>query len=105
MSSIEVRPAGHSDVEAMAAIYVNAAREGWAHFLGESSVEALQPPVDRLRAELASADARHQILVAEREGRVFAFAVVRASQDDDADGLEVGELDQFYSEPAVWGKE
>ena len=104
MCAIEVRPAHDYDVEAMAAIYVDSAREGWAHFLGASNMDALQPPLDRLRAELASADARQQTLVAEEDGRVIAFAVVRPSQDEDADSLRVGELDQFYSDPAVWVK-
>jgi L-amino acid N-acyltransferase YncA len=101
---IEVRSAKDNDVEAMAAIYVNAAREGWAHILGASSLEALEPPVDRLRAEFASTDARQQVLVAEKEGRVIGFAIVRQSQDEDAHAAEVGELDHFYSDPAVWGE-
>src|SRR3954452_6001850 len=88
----------------MAAIYVNAAREGWAHILGASSLEGLEPPVDRLRADLASADARQQMLVAEKEGRVIAFAIVRPSRDEDADAAALGELDQFYSDPAVLGR-
>jgi hypothetical protein len=41
--AIEVRAARDSDVEAIAAIYVDAAREGWADFLGESNMDALQP--------------------------------------------------------------
>lgn len=104
MISIEVRPAQNADVETMAAIYVDAARNGWALIFGEQSLKTLKPPVDRLRAELASTDPRQQVLVADRQGRVIAFAVVRPSQDEDADSTLVGELDQFYSDPAVWGK-
>ncbi len=101
---IEVRSADDGDVERMAAIYVNAARTGWAHMFGESGPEALQPPADRLRAELASTDPRRRALVAEREGRVIGFAVLRPSRDEDTDGVRTGELDQFYSDPAVWGQ-
>jgi GNAT superfamily N-acetyltransferase len=104
MAVIDVRSADDGDVETMAATYVNAARASWAHIVGESSLETLQPPVDRLRAELASTDPRRQVLVAEREGQVIGFAVVRASRDGDADGVQTGELDQFYSDPAVWGQ-
>jgi L-amino acid N-acyltransferase YncA len=104
MTGVEVRPADHSDVEAIAAIYVNAARAGWAHIFDEPSLKAMEPPVDRVRAELASTDPNRQVLVAERDGRVIAFAVLRPSQDEDADGIHVGELDQFYADPAVWGR-
>jgi L-amino acid N-acyltransferase YncA len=101
---IEVRSADDGDVETMAAIYINAAREGWAHIFGESGLEALEPPVERFRAELASTDPRRQVLVAEREGRVIGFAVVRPSRDGNEGAVRVGELDQLYSDPAVWGQ-
>lgn len=99
-----IRPADDSDVEMMAAIYVNAARAGWAHIFDERSREALKPPVDRLRSELASTDPRQQVLVADREGRVIAFAFVRPCRDEDVDSVQVGELDQSYSDPLVWGQ-
>ena len=104
MSTIDVRPADERDVQTIAAIYVNASRAGWAHIFDEPSLATLRPPVDRMRAELASADGRHHVLVAEREGQVIAFAVVRPSEDDDADSGVVGELDQFFSDPSVWGQ-
>jgi GNAT superfamily N-acetyltransferase len=104
MTAVEVRPADDSDVEAMAAIYVKAARAGWAHIFDEPSLKAIEPPVDRLRAELASTDSRHQLLVAERERRAIGFAVVRPSRDADADSFRVGELDQFYCDPPAWGQ-
>jgi hypothetical protein len=45
MTAVEVRPADDSDVEAIAAIYVNAARAGWAHIFDEPSLKAIEPPV------------------------------------------------------------
>src|SRR5205814_7532651 len=98
MTAVEVRPADDSDVEAMAAIYVNAARAGWAHIFDEPNLKAIGPPVDRLRAELASTGSRQQLLVAEREGRVIGFAVVRPSRDEDADSVRVGELEKIASQ-------
>jgi hypothetical protein len=80
---IDVRPVEDRDIEALAAIYVDAARAGWAHIFGASNLQALEPPADRLRAEFASTDARQQVLVAEKGGRVIAFAVVRQSRDVD----------------------
>jgi GNAT superfamily N-acetyltransferase len=104
MPVVEVRAADDTDVEAMAAVYVDAARAGWAHIFDESSLKAIEPPVDRLRAERASADSRQQLLVAERQGRIIGFAVVRPSRDEDADRVRVGELDQLYCDPRVWGQ-
>jgi hypothetical protein len=60
MIVVRVRAADDSDVEAMAALYVNAARAGWAHIFDEPSLKAIEPPADRLRAERTSADLRQQ---------------------------------------------
>ena len=104
MAPIEVRPAHESDAETMAAIYISAAREGWAHIYGGPNLETVEPPVDHLRSEIASTDPRQQVLVADRKGRVIAYAVVRPSQDDDIDSSRVGELDAIYCDPPVWGE-
>ncbi len=104
MTAVEVRLARESDVETMAAIYVAAARQGWAHIFGERNLETVQPPVDHLRGEVASTDPRQHVLVADRQGRVVAYAIVRPSQDDDADSSRVGELDALYCDPPVWGQ-
>ncbi len=104
MTAIEVRLAHETDVETMAALYVDAARQGWAHIFGERNLETVQPPVDLLRAEIASSDPRQQVLIADSGGRVIAYAVVRPSQDEDADSNRVGELDAFYGDPSVWGQ-
>jgi L-amino acid N-acyltransferase YncA len=104
VTATEVRPAHDSDVEMMAAIYVAAARQGWAHIYGERNLETIRPPVDHLRAEIACTDLRQQVLVADRNGQVIAYAVIRPSQDEDADGDRVGELDSLYCDPQVWGE-
>jgi GNAT superfamily N-acetyltransferase len=104
MAAVEVRLAYESDAETLAAIYVTAARRGWAHIYGEANLETVQPPVDRLRGEIASPDPRQQVLVADTEGRAVAYAVVRPSQDADVDSTRVGELDELYCDPQVWGQ-
>ena len=40
--------------------------------------------------------------MAELDGTVVGFAIVRPSADDDA-SPETGELDGFYTAPAAWG--
>jgi hypothetical protein len=62
MTAIDVRRAEERDVETIAGIYVNAARVGWAHIFDKPSLQTLKPPVDRLRAEVASNDLRQQVL-------------------------------------------
>ena len=66
MTALVVRSADDSDVEAMAAIYVNAARAGWAHIFDEPNLKDIEPPADRLRPELTCTDSRQQLLIAER---------------------------------------
>ena len=46
---------------------------------------------------------RTNALVAELDGAVVGFAIVRPSADDDA-SPETGELDGFYTAPAAWGR-
>jgi GNAT superfamily N-acetyltransferase len=98
-----VRAAGETDAEAMAAVYVASARAAWPHIFGAANLQRLEPPVERFRSEIVADDPRHQVLVAESGERVVAFAIVRPSEDDDADPTVVGELDTFYSDPEVWG--
>jgi L-amino acid N-acyltransferase YncA len=104
MSAIDVRVAQEVDAEMMAAIYVAAARQAWGHIYGDSELQSVRPPVERFRADIASADPRQHVLVAARGERVIAFAVVRPSEDADTDSSRVGELDSFYSHPSVWGE-
>jgi L-amino acid N-acyltransferase YncA len=104
MSKPAIRPARQDDADAMAAIYVAAARKAWAHIYGEENLATLDPPAERFRSEIAAASGRRHVLVAEDEGGVSAFAVLRASEDEDADPDAVGELDTIYSDPSVWGR-
>jgi GNAT superfamily N-acetyltransferase len=103
VTAISVRAARAGDEEAMGAVWLAAGRRAWPHIFGEESLETLQPPVASFREQITQDDDR-TILVAESDGRVVAFAVLRASPDEDADGGTVGQLGMFYSHPAVWGR-
>jgi RimJ/RimL family protein N-acetyltransferase len=99
-----VRAAREGDAEAMAKIYVAAAREAWAHIYSEAYLASLEPPDEHYRSAISSLEPRSAVLVAEDQGRVVAFAVIRPSQDQDSDPDAVGELNAFYSDPSVWGR-
>jgi GNAT superfamily N-acetyltransferase len=88
----------------MAEVYVAAAREGWAHMYPAHGLAQLRTPDARMVAEIESPSPRRSVLVAELDGVVVGFAVVRRSEDEDADSETVGELDTFYSHPVVWGR-
>ncbi|HBZ71700.1 MAG TPA: GNAT family N-acetyltransferase [Deltaproteobacteria bacterium] len=94
-----VRPARPGDGAAMAEIFVEAARTAWAHFLPPTRLALLRSPAERW--ERGGTD--EVTLVAEQAGQVVAFAVVRRSDDADADPLRTGELDTFYALPSRWG--
>src|SRR4051794_22607724 len=87
----------------MGAVWVAAGRHAWPHIFGEDSLKTIEPPVESFREQITQDDTR-TILVAESNGEVIAFAVLRASPDDDADATAVGQLGMFYSHPSVWGR-
>lgn len=92
-----VRPARADDEEAMRRVFVEAGKAAWAHIFSPEGLVQLAPPPRWLREEGS------ETLVAEVDGRVAGFAVVRPSGDQDA-REDVGELDGFYTDPAVWGQ-
>jgi GNAT superfamily N-acetyltransferase len=103
VSEISIRRGREDDAAAMAAIYVEAAQKAWAHIYGAENLKGLEPPVKSFRLDLRSTDERHRVIVAEQDNRVVGFAVIRPSQDDDADPTEIGELDTLYTSPTRWG--
>ena len=75
-------------------VFLDAAQAAWVHFIPPEGLASLSPP-QRWRSETT--------LVSEVDGReVVGFAVLRRSQDEDAD-LLTGELDLIYTAPSVWG--
>lgn len=91
-----VRTARSDDWSAICRVFAEAGQAGWKHIVPAA-----------LLADLIAPDSWNPIngadvLVAEVNGRVVGFAVVAASHD--ADGTSgVGEIDGFYTHPAVWG--
>jgi GNAT superfamily N-acetyltransferase len=96
---VPVRPARPGDGGAIGRIFVASARAAWAHFLPTDGLAAVSSPPERWR----HATGRQVVLVAERDGQVVAFAVIRPSHDEGVDRASVGELDAFYALPSVWG--
>jgi GNAT superfamily N-acetyltransferase len=84
----------------MAECFVAAGRAAWGHIVTTDFLAGMNPP-DRWRDSISRAD--EYVLVAESDGLVQGFAVLRRSGDEDADG-EIGELDSFYVHPSVWGR-
>lgn len=97
-----VRSALSSDLDAMRAAKHAAGLAAWAHILPPHVLDGLGFP-DRWTEAVASDDPRTGVLVAELDGEVVGFAVIRPSGDDDA-ALSTGELDGFYTAPSSWGK-
>ena len=88
------------DGEGMSRVFLAAGRRAWTHFLPEQELAAASPPAEHWERQVAGEDGA-LALVAELEGEVVAFAVIRPSQDADAAGA--GEIDTFYASPRVWG--
>lgn len=100
MTAIRVRPATESDGPELEAIFRAAGKTAWSHILPPGALMELALParwLDAISGEESS------FFVAELEARVVGFVVVRSSQDDDVDPEMVGEIDAFYTHPAVWG--
>jgi GNAT superfamily N-acetyltransferase len=72
------------------------------HFLPPDGLAGLDTPAERWEQDIAAEDA--VALVAERDGEVVGFAVVRPTCDADGDPERTGELDTFYALPSVWGQ-
>ena len=99
--TVKVRSARPSDLPAMVAIKHDAGLAAWQHILPPEVIETL-PFLQRWAEAIASPDPRTSTLLAELDGRVVGFAITRPSGDADA-SPRTGELDGFYTDPAVWG--
>jgi len=100
--AVTVRPAAKADLAAMAAAKLDAGTAAWPHIFPAEVLSQLGFP-ERWGAAVADPPLRTHALVAEVDGKVVGFAIVRPSADDDA-SPETGELDGFYTAPATWGR-
>ena len=104
VSEIQAREARPDDAVGMASVYVAAAQGAWGHIFGASNLLLLEPPVERLRARICAMPPHENVLVAEANGTVRGFAIVRPSADEDSNPVRDGELDMIYTDPDFWGQ-
>jgi GNAT superfamily N-acetyltransferase len=97
---IAVRRARPADAPELRRIFVDAGRAAWGGIVSPAALAALSPP-DRWEDAIDAPDPQ-AVLVAESDGDIVGFAVIRPSGDDDA-GDGVGEVDALYTHPDVWG--
>jgi ribosomal protein S18 acetylase RimI-like enzyme len=100
--AISVRPAVSDDLQAMVAAKLDAGTAAWPHIFPSEVLTRLGFP-ERWSAAVLDPPQRTHALVAELDGVVVGFAIVRPSADDDA-SPETGELDGLYTAPATWGR-
>ena len=99
---ITVRAATKADLPAMTAAKLEAGTAAWPHIFPADVLSQLGFP-ERWSTAVVEPPQRTRALVAELDGAVVGFAIVRPSADDDA-SPETGELDGFYTAPAAWGR-
>jgi GNAT superfamily N-acetyltransferase len=97
-----IRDARPDDAEAMSNIFLAAARAGWSSFLPAAGLQTLAAPPERWQRDI-SRQGGARVLIAEHEGRVVGFSILRPSADTDADPHQTGELDLIYTHPDGWG--
>jgi len=98
---VEIRRGRKEEAAALEDVFTRAARAGWSTFLPRAWFDGF----DASRAKLLEALTREdgaEVLVAERDGTIEGFTVIRPSQDPDA-APGVGELHMAFTDPGVWG--
>lgn len=99
---ITVRLASAADLPAMSRAKHDAGMAAWPHILPAEVIGQLPFP-DRWSDAVRQPQRRTQALVAELDGEVVGFAILRPSTDDDA-SEQTGELDGLYTNPEAWGR-
>ena len=96
------RHARPGDGEAMSRVLDESGRAAWTHFLPAEGLAGLDTPAERWERDIAAEEV--VAFVAERDGEVVAFAVVRPTRDAGGDPGRTGELDTLYALPSAWGQ-
>jgi GNAT superfamily N-acetyltransferase len=102
---MEIRRAVADDAWNIACVHVRSWKRAFPGLLPQAYLDALEPE-DRLGQwdeALASAERWPTVFVAEEEGRLFGFAAVGPTRDEDVDTTRVGELYTIYLDPEAWG--
>lgn len=102
MSVPLVRPAEARDLAAMLVLKRRAGVAAWQHILPLDALQGLGMPA-RWVTVVRAPGPRQAALVAELEGAIAGFAMIRPSNDADADA-SIGELDGLYTDPDAWGR-
>jgi GNAT superfamily N-acetyltransferase len=103
---VRIRPATSDDAEAVAAVHVASWQATYRGVVPDEVLDGAGLLDGRRRVWERwlgpDAPAGHAAWVAERDGRVVAFADAMPSRDDDADGV-TGEVPAIYAHPDAWG--
>jgi GNAT superfamily N-acetyltransferase len=97
-----IRRARRSDLGEMRRVFLVAGQAAWPHIIPPEELARNEPP-SRWRGAVETSDGRTAVFVAEHEGDVVGFAILRPSGDEDAVAT-VGELDGLYTHSSVWGQ-
>jgi peptidase E/GNAT superfamily N-acetyltransferase len=96
-----LRPAIHTDANAVAELFVAAGRTGWAAFLSPGQIASIVPDPATWAERITQAGPDDLVAAADDEG-VAGFIWVRQAPDLDLD-RPTGEVATFYTHPRVWG--
>jgi GNAT superfamily N-acetyltransferase len=94
---ISIRAGRTDDWDSMRRTFADAGQAAWGDILPANALADLSAP-ERWRPGLGT-----DVLVADYAGELAGFVCVRPSGDADA-GPHVGEIDGFYTRPALWGQ-
>ena len=98
---VVLRPAARSDATAVAELFAEAGRTGWAGFLTNEQIARIVPDADTWTERIEHAGPDDFVVAADRYG-MAGFIWVRQAPDLDLTE-PTGEVATFYTHPRVWG--